>query len=358
MGNKFKIGIAAAGVIVMVIGCFWFLFSPNPEKASIPLKPLAEKARPPETTTDHPSPPAPVKADAGAHTPDDDKSLIENQIVKELIKNYGNTIADTATQAVLFGIRAYIRSLFLEDGDKVFLRILRRAFPDFADAVMATLGKLDLYNQWLTDNEAMLAQLPEGEKNAALWQKREELFGEDAKEIWSGELLASDARKKTMQDMMGMLSESRDTTIEEKLDMFTTALRDTYENSPEEYVLGYKDMSAKVFFSLDSVQEDLKKLPPDQRQFEINKIRREMGFSQEEIEKMEEYDAVRNQRWENGLTYMTEREALAARFNGPELEEKLKSLREKYFQDEAGTIELEEKDNFFRFKRERVYGRN
>jgi hypothetical protein len=46
-------------------------------------------------------------------------------------------------------------------------------------------------------------------------------------------------------------------------------------------------------------------------------------------------------------------------FKGPEREEKLKALREKYFQDEANTIEREEEnDNFFRFERPHIYGRN
>ena len=283
---------------------------------------------------------------------------IKDKIVKELQKNYGGSISNVSTQASLHGIKKYIMSIFPDDGEKTFSEIIKQAFPDFAGAIFATIEKLDLYNQWLADNESLLAQMSESEKNAALWEKREALFGDAAKEIWSGEMLASDARKKTMRDTMAVLQESRDTTIEEKLDMFNTALHETYENSPEEFVLGYKDMSAKVFFSLDAVQDELKNLPPDQRQFEINKIRREMGFSQEEVEKMEEYDAVRNQRWETGLKYMTEREAVVSQFQGPEQEEKLNALRKKYFQDEAQTIGLEEKDNFFRFKRERVYGRN
>jgi hypothetical protein len=55
---------------------------------------------------------------------------------------------------------------------------------------------------------------------------------------------------------------------------------------------------------------------------------------------------------------MQEREDAVKEFKGPEREERLKALREQYFQDEAKTIELEEKDNFFRFNRPRIYGRN
>ncbi len=359
MGNKIKIAVALAGIIVTMICCYIFLLDTDKENAIAPQHiPVSADGSPAAARPDAENNPAPSPAGPPGNTPEMSQMTIKDKIVKELQKNYGSTISKISTQASLYGVRNYILSMFPDDGEKTFSEIIKRAFPDFADAIMATLKKLDTYNQWLADNESLLAQMSESEKNAALWEKREALFGDAAKEIWSGELLATDARKKTMRDTMAVLQESKDTTIEEKLDMFNTALHETYENSPEEFILEYKDMSAKVFFSLDSVQEELKKLPPDQRQFEMNKIRREMGFSQEDIEKMEEYDGVREKRWEVGLQYMAERDAAAAQFQGQELEEKLKALREKYFQDEAQTIELEEKDDFFRFKRDRVYGRN
>lgn len=361
MGNKIKIAAAGAGIVITMIFCYVFLLDTDREIALAPQHIPAESDSPsaaaPRIVKTNPSSSS-SPAGSPNNTPEDNQMTIKDKIVKELQKNYGDTISKVSTQASLYGVRNYIMSMFPDDGEKTFSEIIKRAFPDFADAIMATLKKLDVYNQWLADNESILAMMSESEKNAALWEKREALFGDAAKEIWSGELLATDARKKTMQDTMAVLQESRDTTIEEKLDMFTTALHETYDNSPEEFILEYKDMSAKVFFSLDSVQDELKKLSPDQRQFEMNKVRREMGFSQEDIEKMEEYDGVRNQRWEVGLQYMTERDAVVAESQGPEQEEKLNALREKYFQDEAGTIELEEKGDFYRFKRERVYGRN
>ena len=53
---------------------------------------------------------------------------------------------------------------------------------------------------------------------------------------------------------------------------------------------------------------------------EINNIRREMGFTQEEVERMEEVDAYREKRWENGLAYMEERDGLVRQYEGEELE--------------------------------------
>jgi hypothetical protein len=361
MSNKIKLSVAGAGIVIALIFCFAFLLDTDREEAfvlqNIPELPDGSSAASPETNND---------GVAGFTTPSPqlentfelDQQGLKDQFVRQLQNNYGSTISEIATQASLYEVRNYIMSLFHDDAGGAFYEIIKQAFPGFADAIMNTLDKMDKYNQWLADNQSLLAQMPESERNAALWEKREALFGEAAREIWFGELLATEARKKTMQDTMAVLEQSRDTTIEEKLDMFQSALHETYDNSPEEFILEYKGMAAKVFFSLESVQEELKQMSPDQRQFEMNKIRREMGFSQEDIEAMEAYDTVRNQRWEVGSQYMAEREAVMAETQGQEQEEKLKALREKYFQDEAQTIELEEKDDFFRFERERVHGRN
>lgn len=360
MGNKIKLSVAGAGIIITMVFCFLFLMDTDSEE------PLAPQGRPASSAGETAAESGESNNDSAGYSPvgdlenaiEMDPQAIKDKFVAQLQKNYGRTISEIATQASLYEVRNYIMAMFPDDPRGAFYQIVKRAFPDFADAIMDTLDKLDTYNQWLTDNESLLEQMSESEKSAALWEKREALFGDAAREIWIGELLATDARKKNMQDTLAVLEQSRDTTIEEKLDMFQAALHETYDNSPEEYILEYKGISAKVFFSLESVQEELKQMSPDQRQFEMNKIRREMGFSQEDIEAMEEYDAVRNKRWEVGLQYMAEREAVVAGTQGQEQEDKLKALREKYFQDEAGTIELEEKDDFFRFKRERVHGRN
>jgi hypothetical protein len=215
-----------------------------------------------------------------------------------------------------------------------------------------------MYNRWLADNKKMLSHMTAGERSAALWKERRELFGNDAEKIWSGDVLATEARKTKVQDTLAILNKSGDTTIDKKIETFQGALHNAYKGSPEEFILEQNHLMAKVFFSIDSVQDELKKMNPEQRQREMDNIRRKMGFPEEQIEEMGKRDADREQRWENGLNYMQEREDAVKEFKGPEREERLKALREQYFQDEAKTIELEEKDNFFRFNRPRIYGRN
>jgi hypothetical protein len=73
---------------------------------------------------------------------------------------------------------------------------------------------------------------------------------------------------------------------------------------------------------------------------------------------MRELDARREARWQNGLAYMEERARVEASFEGAAREDELRALRERYFAEQAPTIEAEERDDFFRFERPRIYGRN
>lgn len=278
--------------------------------------------------------------------------FFSDQLVKELQKYYSKTISDKSTQASLIGVRDFVISTFPENGKALFYSILKRAFPDYADEIMRTLDKLDQYNRWLEDNKIMHSKMDREEK-------RKELFGEDADKIWTGDMLATEVRKAKMQDVMAVLNKSSDTTLNEKLDMYRRALNETYKGTPEEFFLGQNDILSKAFFSMDSVQDVLKQMSSEERQQEINYIRSQMGLDPQQVREMAEIDAKREQKWNIGLEYMQERNDLVENFKGQEQKDKLKELREKYFHDEANTIEREEEnDNFFRFERPHIYGRN
>lgn len=283
---------------------------------------------------------------------------LTEEYVRELRKYYGKGINKKSTQASLSSLRNFLMAANGRQGQEYFASLIMRAFPEHAKQIMDTIARLDEYERWLEANRKMLLAMSPEARMEMMWRKRTELFGEEAKEIWSGEMLASEARTAKVRETLETLNEARDVPLEDRLEIYQGMLRQTYGNTPEAFVLEQKDFLAKVFFSIDSVQEELKGLDPASRQVEINAIRRKMGFSEEEIASMERRDADRELRWQIGLAYMKEREELARQYHGEELEEKLRELRTRYFDDEAQTIELEEKDGFFRFKRPRIYGRN
>jgi hypothetical protein len=345
------IATVSCTVLVAAVGLVLFIFSgAGPDR-------LFHPAGMHDTSTRGPDSPFELRDVALESLTSEQRDLLVERIVLELRQRYGKTISRIGTQASLLDVRNQILSLFPGDEGK-FHQIIRLAFPDYADEVISTLNRLDQYYRWLEDNAGLLSRMSSLERKAALFEKQRELFGEAADEIWSGEILASEARTAAMQDTMAVLGESRETSLENKLDIFQSTLRQTYENTPDEHVLKQRFLLAKVFFSIESVQEELHAMSPEQRQFKMDQIRREMAFSEEEIVNMQVLDAERNQVWETGLQYMDERDTIFSRYDGEDQEDQLKALREKYFRDEADTIELEEKEGFYRFERPRVFGRN
>ena len=281
-----------------------------------------------------------------------------DKIVSQLKKYYGDTIAKKSTQAEIIGIRDFVMGLRPEKGKDYFYDILKRAFPEYADEIMKTMEKLDLYNRWLADNREQLMKMTASERLAVLWKKRKEFFGEDAEKIWSGELLASEERKAKVQDTLAELNKSKELSLDAKLDRYKRTLREAYDGTAEEFIINQGGLISKVFFSLDSVQEELNNLSPAQRQQEINRLRAEMGMTERQVESMARRDADNASRWDTGLQYMEKREAVVKQYEGQELESKLNDLRKEHFGDEANTIALEEKDGFYRFKRPHIWGRN
>jgi hypothetical protein len=364
MGKKKKTVFVfiAVSVFVIIIGVFYFLIMSDidtRDQYSSATTGVPAKTVPDTESVSEQSPIPSTHNDESINEKFEQMGVsIEDQLVKELQKYYGATISEKSTQASIYEVYKNFAGS-RPDGRDFFYNILKRAFPELADEIMATLDKLDLYHQWLMENDALLAQMNIEEKMASLWKKRIELFGEDAQDIWVDEVMATDSRKAKMLDTLEFINGSTDTTMEDKLQLYQDSLEETYKGSPEEYFLNQKPILAKIFFSIDSVQNELKQMNPEERQKTINNIRREMGFTENMVKDMEEVDAENNKRWEVGLKYMEERKRVVSEFQGEQQKEKLKALREEYFGDEAQTIQAEEEnDGFFRFERPRYYGRN
>ncbi len=299
-----------------------------------------------------------LKSDSPAPVPSSTNDPFADKIVSELQKFYGRTIADKSVQAGLLAIRNFVMGHHPENGKAYFHNILKRAFPEYADEIMQTLEKIDQYNNWLMENGERFKKMNASARLAAMEEKRKELFGKDAEKIWSGELLASDARKAKMQDALASLDEARGMSLDQKLDAYKRSLHENFDGTSEAFIMQQGVLLSKVFFSLNSVQEELNRLGPGERQEEINRLRAKMGFTERQIESMARRDADNASRWEAGLKYMEQREVVVQQYEGQERENRLSALRSEHFGDEANTVALEEKDNFYRFKRPHIWGRN
>lgn len=180
----------------------------------------------------------------------------------------------------------------------------------------------------------------------------------DAGLSWEDAARAAEQREQVMRDRILALSGSDDTTIDYKLDRYLQALRETFEGTAQAHVLEDRSMLTEAFLRMESVQRDLASLSPGARRQELARIRREMGFSEDQVAELAEMDDHREARWQRGLAYMEERRRILDTFDGEAREAELRALRERVFAHEAKTIALEEEQGFFRYERPRIYGRN
>lgn len=279
------------------------------------------------------------------------------QMVQELIIKYGDDIDNPAVQANLFKVREFIISRYPEDGYMRFIEIIRSAFPEQAESILNIIKLMDQYTQWLAENYTQLNDMSPLERDGHLWKKRRALFGDAADAIWSDERALLAQKQRNVQQEIHRLGLATDLSIDEKLYQLTTTLSENYGETAQDLVID-PGMVATVFFNFDSVQQTLKSLPPEDRQAEINRVRLQLGYNEEQVKQAQEKDERRNQRWENGLSYMAERQALVDQLEGDALDTALSALRQTYFKAEAYTIEKEEISGFYRYARPRVYGRN
>ena len=270
--------------------------------------------------------------------------------VESLRKKFGKTISNVKEQLKLLRFRNFIKKHYPGNWKELFQKIITKAFPDEASKIFSLIAKMDLYNNWLATGERF-SGMSYDEMKRALTDIRLGFFGEDANKIWS-----EDSKIEKVRDTIAILDKSSE-SIDEKLKIFKETLDEEFVDE-KETLLSRKYNLATSFFNMDSVQTALKKLSGEERLKKLSAIRKEIGYSDQEVEVMAKRDAKRDKRWDNGFKYMKDRDSLESEYRGDELEEKLKELRGNYFNHESQTIAIEEKSGFFRYNRKRVYGRN
>ena len=300
------------------------------------------------------------KADNTAKDSGDDfySRLVAGKI-DELRGRYGLTIERIAVQVKLKTLRDDLLYRYPEMGLPLFMDVILGAFPEFVDRILNAISTMDAYEEWLVDNRLTLESMDFLQRKGAIWKKREELFGESAHEIWSDEIVSEAARDIAMAEAVEQLDTAYQTTMDERVYQFKAAYEENYGGTLQELIFRSKNALAGVFFSLDSVQKSLGSMQAEQRQSEINRICRDLGFDESQIAKYAARDQAKEKRWENGYAYMNERKQIEKKFSGDELQRRLDQLREQYFKEESGTIKREEEGlGFFRYQRPRVFGRN
>jgi hypothetical protein len=261
---------------------------------------------------------------------------------------------------------AYVQVKLIEDLMRFFQKnypdrweealreFLRETYPERYEELAAKLrARLD-YERWMKEHEADLQRLGDEERRKNVWEQREKLFGKEAAEqIWASEL-----KNQAVQSSLSALDARTDVKVAQKVKLYRESLQEVYGEQTEAYLERHRQEAMNRFLDLSSVQKELSELKPEERSRGLREIRTGMGLDAEALQRWDSLDTERDARWDVGLKYMREREALATQYTGAALEERLRPLRERYFAAEAETIAQEEESGFLRFTRPRVWGRN
>lgn len=280
-----------------------------------------------------------------------------DSMVAQLKSHHSHEIQDLTVQLSMRDFKAFVLEQYPDNGAELFQQLMHLAFPDHAEQILELVNQMDVYEQWLAESLLDLQDMNELTRHGAIWMKRREMFGDLANIIWQHELNQEDAKQLAVNETINALHKAEDIAPQERLHILQNTIQEQYGDGHIGLLVN-KGMVANMYFHLDSVQKDLHSMSPEDRANAIAESRRQLGFTEDDIEHMAKQDSKREARWQNGYAYMAERDQLTASYSGESLEEKLDGLREKFFGAEAPTIKKEEESGFNRYERPRLYGRN
>jgi len=194
--------------------------------------------------------------------------------------------------------------------------------------------------------------LSRNDRRDRLWDTRYQIFGEDAYEIWGAEL-----KTEQIYESLEKIKEQTNVPFEEKYATYLDAVKQTYGDASDRFIEKRRQELMDVFLSVESVQEDLYKMPVDERKIKLREFRKSAGMDEEALKRWDQLDNERDTDWEKGMRYMKAKEEIAGKYEGDELAQKLQALRVESFGEEwADIVKNEEEAGFYRFKDKRKLG--
>ena len=280
---------------------------------------------------------------------------VDAALVERLQAEYGAGIEHPAVQMrMIEALMRYFQERDPDNWQQAVLEAVRAAFPELYDQLAALLRDRVDYQAWMDENRERLNAMERDARREELRQAREDRFGKQvAEELW-----ASDIKNRALGDALAALDVQDGTSVSDKLTMYREGLAEVYGDGVDAYLERHRHQAMTRFFDLSSVQQELSAMDPQQRRRTMHALRQGMGLDEASLARWDELDRTRDQRWDSGARYMAERAALAATYSGEQLEQRVHELRVRYFGGEAETIRTEEQSGFFRFERERRWGRD
>jgi hypothetical protein len=347
MSKRILIVIGAAAAVAVLI----YLVTAGDDAESAP---AAARAGAPERASAAPGAPGALAAPATPAAAAAQAGGVDPVLVEHLQAEYGAGIEHPSVQMrMIEALMRYFQERDPANWQAALLAAVRAAFPELYDRIAALLQNRLKYEAWMDENRVRLAAMDSEARREALRQAREDTFGQDvADELW-----ASDIKNRALGDALAAIDDATN-SASDKLSMYRESLAEVYGDDVDAYLERNRHQAMARFFDLASVQKELSAMAPEQRRQTMRELRKGMGLDEEALARWDDLDRTRDQRWDGGARYMAERAALAETYGGEELEQRVHELRVRYFGGEADTIRSEEQSGFFRFERERRWGRD
>ena len=278
----------------------------------------------------------------------------EQRLGASLQKRYGAKLAHPYWRLqVIESLKRYLMEKYPNDWLARLKAMLKLFFPADYDQLAASLEALESYNEWLAGIKHSMVFSSKEERLRATWDKRLQLFGEDAKVIWQAQLKQEKVEAALQQlDTHGL-------PLSTKVDRYVQTLVDVYGKSATDPDKSHPVQQMEGLLTLNSVQEQLHSLPPERRKEELHYLRSAMGLDDEAVKRWDELDAERAQRAAAGASYMQERAALAKQYEGETLQVQIQALQNRKFgPEEAQYIRNEEETGFYRYQERQQIGVN
>lgn len=275
------------------------------------------------------------------------------KFVRELREKFAGVIHIKHAQIKLIEqVMAYLQRLYPDDWQDRVYAYLRTLFPDLAGALYEKFQQLVRFNDWLRDNRNTLMQMPAASRRQALWDARREAFGEDAEQIFAGVV-----RNERLQDALAGLESAENLRFDEKLSVFMDAVHEIHGANAGHFIQNRQTELMNRFVEVPTVQADLRAMPAEERSMALRQMRSAMGLDEAALSRWDQLDRQRDQSWDSGQRYLAERRRIESEYEGEARDEQMQALRQREFGEEADIIRNEEEAGFYRYDRERRYGR-
>ena len=347
--NKLILTAALAGIaMILGVGLLLSGSTPEPTAGTMPTDKIeVTNLTTTELMHDEPTPP---QLSNLAETPETKMTHLSTALRAE----FGSSISNVKIQIrVLEKMIEALKKLYGEHWQDHMEEMIRLTFPDLVELLLPRFQNLLSYNEWALAQRDQVANMSELERRQFTWAKRTELFGDDAEMIWQGNL-----RSERVQDVLADLKDNPELPLEQKIDYYLEQFNEIYQSDAAQALGNHRQEVMDQFLTVDTVQNDLHKMPEPERRQHLRQLRKAVGLDEDALTRWDELDTVRAQRWHEGKNYLEQRAQVTATVQGDELETKIQELQQRIFGEGAAIIRNEEATGYFRYEGEQQLGLN